>query len=329
MLTRLLFISFSLIFYMNSYAGTCVTYGADETCLTKRNAQTVFEKKFHSLSGYSEDVLISEPFRLKKSVEAPTESKIQISKNDQWQMTLSGVEYLGEAKNINAQDLVLSVVKNDKFFEPDWVVNKTISLNTKRVDKEGYGEPFNIYLKLKEKTYGKLGHGDHQIVVYFRVYDSYTGVTQNVKFVSDFHIPKWVAIWGLGNINLGVYPDHRQTGTSDFCVYANGRWGYGGKFKIQVEGKNNRGSGKLNLKHTQKNAYIPYSAHIAKKNSDHFYSLDGSVQSLPLRGSLDTYCWGGKNMILKVELIEFGAPLGSKIAGTYKDTLTLIVSPEE
>ncbi len=128
-----------------------------------------------------------------------------------------------------------------------------------------------------------------------------------------------VKISGLADIALDVQADGSATGSTGACIYRNGSGSY------TVTANSGNGSGDFRLKDTSDNVMV-YTVSFNDGTNTTALTEGTALTGQTNANTITPTCNGGSNATIEVTVsqTEFnGAP-----AGTYTDTLTLLIAPE-
>lgn len=155
----------------------------------------------------------------------------------------------------------------------------------------------------------------------FAANDGSLGATSQGDLDVIVDIPKRVQIQGLNDIDLGSYGGTGDLDKSDaFCVYSNA----GGLYDLTTTSTNPDGN---TFRVTDGASFLPYSV-VVNDDTDPAggQTVDHNQTLTSLTGSsTSATCGGGTNASLEVTFAE--ADLQGALAGTYTDTITLLVEP--
>ena len=153
----------------------------------------------------------------------------------------------------------------------------------------------------------------------FAASDGSLAATSSGTTVLSLSVPNLVQISGLANVGLtGYVPGSDSTGSSDACVYSNAA----GNYYVTLTST----SGAFNL--TDGSNTIPYAvtwddtpASTPSPDSVVYATKSG----LQAGNASSTTCGGTPNASLAVTVNS--ADMAAKPAGSYSDTITILVSP--
>ena len=300
----------------------------DEQCSIAQPSPTELKNKdFGQVSPADNYELVSGAFRFKLTCSDDSSTCDQ----EGWQLALSDVEYAGDygGKFDDIGNIRLKLLsKNKSVIESDWkkqnIIENSVKLNT--TEKP---QPMKLALILNKLDFERLGSGKHSFI--FSIMGEVSGNTppKLLRYTFTFNVPRQVQISGLDEFDFGVFPDHLTSITENLCIYANktGAGTEGGQFNIEASSLHENGSQTFNMKNGKE--FIAYQPYLGS-TAGGFTALDGTLQSVPQRGSRQKDCrnYSNKeNIALKIDIVESFESLSRKLAGQYSDTITLTVSP--
>lgn len=263
--------------------------------------------------------------------------KFRFRSDQNWTLTLDSFEHVGTLQNPNTPVKQCPDGSNDKdciklhihssSFDHDhyWMVGESHSGSGFSGNNGDYSKNTYLKLDLKQDMWGILGPGNHSFIFNITGRNNEDGSSQKLQYIFGIDIGISAGISGLEPFNLGTFPDHDDAASQSVCVFVTG----GGEFTIKAESRNGgAGSNAFYLATPTVPGYqVNYKPYFGQLYGE-MTEINNSEKNLDIGGSREASCFGEDNMRVEVRMETTFQQLSQLPAGTYTDTLTLIVEPD-